>query len=195
MDLQQWIANDHASVLTRFENAVGVRVPVDRWKDSTTAEQGGVTSSIAWLLFHATMHQDLAINTAVRNHAPMLAEHRDALGLAGMSPSAGLTEAEDHAVTDALDLGALHTYVAAVNAGTQEWIEKISIMALDSIPTSSWRLEHKAGIPADGQLSWLHTMWTDKPVSWLVQWECIGHGHAHVGEMTSVRNRLGFSRF
>lgn len=195
MDLQQWIADDHASVLTRFESAVGERVPATHWKDRTTAEQGGVTSSIAWLLFHTTMHQDLALNTAVRNHAPMLDDHRDALGIAALAASAGLAEAEDRAVTDALDLGALRTYVAAVNAGTEEWIDKLSIMALDSVPTSSWRLEHKAGIPADGDLSWLHAMWTDKPVSWFVQWECIGHGHAHVGEMISVRNRLGLSPF
>ena len=42
---------------------------------------------------------------------------------------------------------------------------------------------------------WLHDMWTDKPVGWFVQWECIGHGHTHVGEMVSVRNRMGLSPF
>lgn len=195
MDLQQWIADDHASSLSRFESAIGHRVPANRWKDSTAADQGGATSSIAWLLFHATMHQDLALNTAVRDHAPMLADHREALGLNNLPVWVGLTEAEDHAVTDVLDLAALRTYVAVVNAATQAWIDKLSIMALDSIPTSSYRLEHHAGIPADGALSWLHTMWADKPVSWLLQWECIGHGHAHVGEMIAVRNRLGFSPF
>jgi hypothetical protein len=32
-------------------------------------------------------------------------------------------------------------------------------------------------------------------VAWLVQWPVIGHGNAHVGEMISVRNRLGYSPF
>jgi hypothetical protein len=195
VDLQQWIADDHASVLTRFENAVGVRVPVSRWKEHGEAANGGTTSSIAWLLFHATYHQDLALNTAVRNHPPMLEQHRAALGLAAFAPMAGLTEAEDVAVTEALELGALRHYVELVNASTQDWIDDISILALDSIPTSSWRLEHKAGILAAGEMAWLHTMWTDKPVSWFVQWECIGHGHTHVGEMTAIRNRMGLSPF
>ena len=68
-------------------------------------------------------------------------------------------------------------------------------MALDSLPEASWRLEHVAGIPAAGDLGWLHAMWSGKPVSWFVQWECIGHGHAHVGEMVGIRNRLGLSPF
>ncbi|MCU1394259.1 MAG: hypothetical protein JWM34_2687 [Ilumatobacteraceae bacterium] len=189
MDLQTWIADDHASVLQRFDNAIGVHVPTDRWKDTSTG------SSIAWLLFHMTLHQDLALNTAVRDHAPIVVDHRDALGISAIAPSAGLTEAEDSAVTAALDLSALRSYVTAVNDATAAWIAKISIMALDSVPTSSWRLEHKAGVPAAGDFAWLHAMWTDKPVSWLVQWECIGHGHAHVGEMVGIRNRLGLSPF
>ena len=195
MDLQQWIADDHASVLTRFESAVGVRLPINHWKESGVGARGGSTPSIAWLLFHMTFHQDLALNTGVRNHAPVLEHHRGELGIEHLPAWAGLTESEDRAVTDALDLGMLRRYVELVNASTQDWIDDISILALDSIPTSSWRLEHKAGIPAEGEMSWLHAMWTDKPVSWLVQWECIGHGHAHVGEMIGIRNRLGFSPF
>jgi len=42
---------------------------------------------------------------------------------------------------------------------------------------------------------WLHAMWTGKPVSWFVGWECSGHVLNHIGEMVSVRNRLGLSPF
>ena len=55
-------------------------------------------------------------------------------------------------------------------------------------------LSELAGIGRD-DADWLHDMWTDKPVGWFVQWECIGHGHTHVGEMVSVRNRMGLSPF
>ena len=44
-------------------------------------------------------------------------------------------------------------------------------------------------------MPWLYRMWEDKPVSWFVQWEAIGHRVNHVGEMVSVRNRLGLSPF
>lgn len=191
VNLQHWIANDHASVLTRFDNAIVPHVPVERWKASGSAD--APSPSIAWLLFHMTYHQDLALNTAVRDRAPMLAEHRNTLGLAQLPPAAGLTESEDRGVTDALDLAALRAYVDAVVAATASWISTMSEIALDTVPSASWRLEHKAGIPAAGDLSWLHSMWADKTVAWFVQWECIAHGHAHVGEMLGIRNRLGLS--
>jgi len=191
VNLQHWIADDHASVLTRFDNAIVPHVPLSQWKVSGSAE--APSPSIAWLLLHMTYHQDLALNTAIRNHPPLLAEHRDALGLGHLPPSAGLTESEDRDVTDAVGLAALRGYVDSVAEATAAWIAKLSVMALDSVPSASWRLEHKAGIPADGDLSWLHSMWTGKTVAWFVQWECIAHGHAHVGEMLAIRNRLGLS--
>ena len=191
MNLQHWIAADHTSVLTRFDNAIVMHVPVEQWKVSGGPD--APSPSITWLLFHMTYHQDLALNTAVRNHRPVLAEHRDHLGIGHLPPSAGLSESEDRAVTDAVDIASLREYVDAVAAGTAGWITRLSSMALDTVPSASWRLEHKAGIPADGDLSWLHSMWTGKTVAWFVQWECIGHGHAHVGEMLAIRNRLGLS--
>ncbi|MEO7397950.1 MAG: hypothetical protein ABIW84_05250 [Ilumatobacteraceae bacterium] len=220
MDLREWIASDHAFVIGRFHSAIAQHVPVAQWKGRRTgvnsAEHGDDRHgddrrddrrdghgdghgkdgpSIAWLLFHTTYHQDLALNTAIRDHAPILADHRSALGLAELGPEAGLTESEDPVVTDALSLAHLGEYVDAVNARTATWIDHLSTMALDSVPSSSYRLEHLAGIPADGPMDWLHSMWNGKPVSWLVQWECIGHGHAHVGEMVGIRNRLGLSPF
>lgn len=191
MDLREWIAKDHAFVLARFHSAISRQVPTEMWKHT----DGDASSSIAWLLFHTTCHQDLALNTAIRNHPPLLAQHRQALGLAGFAPADGLTESEDRRVTEALELDALQDYVRAVNGATAAWIDKLSTMALDSVPASSYRLEHHAGIPPDGEMAWLHAMWSGKPVSWLVQWQCIGHGHAHVGEMVGIRNRLGLSPF
>ncbi len=38
-------------------------------------------------------------------------------------------------------------------------------------------------------------MWEGKPASFFVSWEDIGHGLNHLGEMVSVRNRLGLSPF
>jgi hypothetical protein len=55
-------------------------------------------------------------------------------------------------------------------------------------------LEHNAELSTQ-DVGWLHRMWSDKPVWWLVQWPIIGHGHAHVGEAISVRNRMGLSPF
>ena len=50
------------------------------------------------------------------------------------------------------------------------------------------------GIALD-QAPWLHAMWDGKPAAWFVQWELIGHAQGHVGEMVSVRDRLGLRPF
>lgn len=190
VDLQTWIENDHATITSRFESAIATFVPIDRWTE--TPSGGG--SCIAALLFHMTYHEDLALNTAIRNHAPILDQHRGALGLDSVPRAGGLSETEDRTVTLALDLEHLHTYVDAVTIATEEWLKHLSMMALDSVPSASFQLEHKAGLATDG-LEWLHAMWTDKPVSWFVQWECIAHRHAHLGEMIGIRGRMGLSPF
>lgn len=190
MNLQHWIAAEHASLLARTDSAITLRVPVELWAVSPPG--GG--SSLTWLLFHITYHQDLALNTAIRNQPPLLASHRSELGLEAMSCAAGLAEQESFALTEALPHEALMAYVDRVNQATTEWITRLSAMALESVPNVAWRLEHKALVSAD-EVPWLYTMWADKPVAWFVQWECLAHRHNHLGEMTAVRNRLGFSPF
>ena len=84
--------------------------------------------------------------------------------------------------------------VDAVFDATERWLGRVASMALDTIPSTSRRLATHAGITTQ-EAEWLHTMWSAKTVVWLVQWPVIGHGNAHVGEMISVRNRLGYSPF
>jgi hypothetical protein len=191
MDIQRWIAAEHAAVRTRFDSSIREHVPARLW----SAEPPGGGPSITHLVFHATFHQDLALNTAIRDHPPLLTQFRDGLGLAAAAPWAGLGEAEDRAVTASIDLDALDVYAETTHEATARWISRLSALALDSIPDTSRRLDDHAGIPHDGDMGWLHAMWQGKTVAWFLQWECIGHGISHVGEMTNVRNRFGLSPF
>ncbi len=190
MDLRTWVADDHASLERRFTSSIAAIVPTERWTEH--ADSGG--STIAWLIFHTAYHQDLALNTAIRKHPPIVLEWRARLGLDGFAPWEGLTESENATLVDCIDVIALDGYARAVHAATAAWIDTMSVLALDSVPESSERLARLAGVGRD-DVPWLHAMWDGKPVSWLVQWECIGHGHTHLGEMVSVRNRLGLSPF
>jgi len=190
VDVYTWIVNDLASVHGKLTNAVLSVVPPQRWVEQV--DNGG--SSIAHLLLHVARHQDLALTTAIRNRPPLFTAHRGALGLEAARASAGLEEREDPAVTSAVPHDALLHYVDTVFAATRSWLGRVSTMALDTVPASSRRLESKAGLAVAG-VPWLHQMWADKPVWWLVQWPIVGHGHAHVGEAISVRNRMGLSPF
>jgi hypothetical protein len=105
-----------------------------------------------------------------------------------------MTERENRQFTTVVPTAALRRYVDAVFDATEKWLGEVGTMMLDTVPETSRRLSHKAGLTTD-DVGWLHNMWGDKPVWWLVQWPVIGHGHAHVGEAISVRNRMGLSPF
>ncbi len=190
MNVHTWIANDLESVQSKFNDSVLSVVPTQRWVEQ--ADNGG--SSIAHLLLHVARHHDLAVTTAIRDHPPLFVAHRAALGLQDAPPYAGLPEREDTALTAVVALDPLVTYVATVFDATRSWLDSVGTMALDTVVDTGRRLTELAALTVD-DVGWLHRMWNDKPVWWLVQWPVIGHGHAHAGEAISVRNRMGLSPF
>ncbi len=190
MDVIGWIGNDLRSLRERLTTSVIEIVPHDLWNDPV--DNGG--SSLTHLLFHLARHHDLAVATAIRNHPPLFAAHRRALGLAAAPPTAGLPEREDATVTRQIPADVLITYLDEVFDATAVWLGIVAGMALDTIPDSDRRLSRHADLSVD-DVGWLHRMWADKPVWWLVQWPVIGHGNAHTGEAIALRNRLGLSQF
>ena len=190
MNVHTWITSDLDSVQSKLNDSVLSVVPAQRWVEHV--DDGG--SSIAHLLLHLARHHDLAVTTAIRDHPPLFIAHRAALGLDNAVPYAGLPEREDTALTAMVALDPLLTYVDAVFEATRSWLASVGTMALDTVPDAGRRLNDLAGLTTD-DVGWLHRMWSDKPVSWLVQWPVVGHGHAHVGEAISVRNRMGLSPF
>jgi hypothetical protein len=186
MELRDWIIGEHDSVRTRFERSIVAVVPPDRWRDP--AGPGG--SSIAYLLFHATYHADLAVGPVLAGEPPRVDAWRARLGLDRIGSSVGLGETEDPAVSSAVDVDALRGYADAVHDATSAWIERGD---LDALVDGSAALE-RSGIMTD-DVPWLHSMWSGQPAEFFLQWEAIGHRVNHLGEMVSVRNRLGLSPF
>jgi len=142
MDLHDWMTADLASArLKLFDSVIGL-VPTQRWHEQ--ADGGGTT--IAGLLLHVARHQDLAVNTVIRNHDPLFATHAEALGLADALPGVALPEKEDLAVTNLVAHDSLLAYVTAVFDGTQQWLAELGNLALDIEPNCGYRLTHKAGL-------------------------------------------------
>jgi hypothetical protein len=189
MQLRDWIVDEHAAVETRFEQSVVAVVPPERWTDP--AGEGG--SSIAFLAFHTAYHEDLAVSAVLRGIPPILEGHRHALGLDGAGRSLGLAEAEPAGLAGTLVLDALRAYGHAVHEATAAHLATLDPASLDAT------VGGPAGLAAAGvdetEVPWLYRMWAGKPAAWFVQWEAIGHRVNHVGEMVSVRNRLGLSPF
>ncbi len=190
VDLHGWMTSDLASLRGKlFDGVVGL-VPVQYWREQ--ADGGGAT--LNGLLLHLARHHDLAVNAVIRDREPLFIAHRDALGLAGAPSGVGIAEAEDRSLSAAVDTAALARYLIDVFDTSAAWLDALGSLVLDSVPHSDYRLTTRAALDRD-ELPWLFAMWEGKPIWWLVQWPVIGHGHAHVGEATSIRNRLGFSPF
>jgi hypothetical protein len=191
VDLHTWIAEDVAGVRRRFDTGVADRIPLDRWGERVG---GGARPSgcIASLLLHMTVHHDVAIRCAVRGLEPLFTTHRDRLGVPDATPAHALPERDDPDLTARLDAAALGTYAIAVHEDTAGWLA--TAPPLDEVPPSGERITAHAGIE-DGELAWLRDMWRDRSVGWFIQWEVIGHGYTHVGEMVGIRGQLGLSPF
>jgi hypothetical protein len=190
MELREWIRGEHEGLRTRFSQSIAAHVPVARWRERAGA--GG--SSIAWLVLHTAWHEDLAMRAAVQGEPPLMAAWRPDLGLEKVAPTDGLGEAEQDDVTAAVNLETLGAYANAVHDGTGAWLAGAALTALDDVPPAGARIAGLADVTADA-VPWLHAMWDGKPTAWFVQWEAVGHVQGHLGEMISVRSRLGLSPF
>ncbi len=172
-----------------FESVVGL-VRADRWHEQ--ADGGGTT--LTGLLLHVARHQDLAVNVVIRNHEPIFCEHRETLGLQDAGAGVGLSELENLETTALVSPESVLHYATSVFEATADWLSPLGSLVLDVEPNTAYRLTHRGGLDPD-EFSWLYSMWAGKQLWWFVQWPVIGHGHAHVGEAISLRNRMGLSPF
>jgi len=190
MELRDWIKAEHDGLRTRFGQSISAHVPVSRWRER--AGEGG--SSIAWLVLHTAWHEDLAMRAVVKGDKPLMTTWRPDLGLEKVPPAGGLGEAEQEDITAAVDLEALGAYATAVHDGTTTWLDGADLTVLDTVPAAGARITDLADVTVDA-VPWLHAMWDAKSTGWFVQWEAVGHVQGHLGEMISVRSRLGLSPF
>lgn len=178
MDLRTWIADEAGGTRHRLQHQVLDLVPAELRHDHP-----GGGNSINWGLFHISTHVELALS-ALLGSSPLLAPAPSAWGgLEESEPdwSAELSsrEVEEHTVAS-LDRVAL--YVAEVPLDRlDDLIDPRSVFTRVGVDLESY--------------AWLARMWDEQRASFLVQWPLIGHVGNHLGELLSVRNRLGLSPF
>lgn len=147
-------------------------------------------NSIAWLLWHVTRCEDVAVHGLIRGTAEVLDDGwLDRLGLDATLRHIGTesTEAELQAFHSTLSLDALHAYRAAVLRATEEWLLTADADTLAVVPDMS-RLRPDA---TSGPAAWVRDFWTGNPASFFVAWLGIGHAYLHLGEAQVTRSALG----
>lgn len=153
-------------------------------------DSGG--SSPVYLLWHIARHHDLAVNRVLRNGDEVLAGWMDHVHMTS-DTWRGLGETEDLDLVRRLDAEAVGEYVTAVFDETIEWLTDSDLGAFDTTVDGSLALS-EIGTPEDG-FDWLYSIWKGRPRHYFLSWEAIGHGFSHLGELTSIRNRMGLNPF
>ena len=188
MQLTEWIRADVASLRQRVEGGFIDVVPHGRWNEHV--DGGGVAP--LYVLWHTARHHDVAVNGVVRGAEAVLDDWHDRVGLDG-DVWRGLAEGQDQQLVDQLDPAAVGEYFRAVLDHTIAWLDESPVIEPSAIPDSSSALS-AIDTPHD-RFDWLYNMWADKPVHFFLSWEAVGHGYNHLGELLSIRNRMGLSPF
>lgn len=185
-ELRTWLVAEHADLVARYRAQIGATVPRDRWREQV--DGGG--SSIAWLRFHSAFHADVALSCGVLGTAPLL--DRASMGVGLIHAHSGIAEADDRSVSQVMDLDALDAYCTQVDDAVGAWVATADLAVLT-------REVDLAAVEAAGvsvqAVPWLHRLWSQGDVGWLVRWELLGHPLSHVGEMISLRARMGLNPF
>lgn len=188
MELRSWILADLDSLSRRLQGGVLNLLPHDRRAERV--DGGGVAPT--YVLWHLARHHDVAVNRVLGQRAEVVEGWADRLGVVD-DLWRGLAEGEDADLVDQLDPAAVDGYLTATMAATRAWVETFDLAQLDHRPDTDRALA-ELGAPED-RFGWLYEMWRGQPASFFVSWEVLGHGYNHLGELTSIRNRMGLSPF
>jgi hypothetical protein len=188
MDLRSWIVEDLSSLRNRLANGVYSIIPADRMTERV--DGGGIAP--VYVSWHVARHQDVAVNGVLRGTGEVVDEWTSRVGV-DADLWRGLAEAEDLDLVPELDPEAVGDYYLAVIDETRDWVSSGDLGLLDGVPDSTAALD-RIETPRD-RFDWLYSMWEGKPGFFFLAWEAIGHGYNHLGELTSMRNRMGLSPF
>ncbi len=189
MDLRDWIIGDLRSLRAKLDGGVLGLIPPERRRER--ADGGGIAP--VYVLWHLARHHDVAVNGVLRDGNGAIVDGWT--GKLGIDEDLwrGLAEGEDSELIEVLDPEAVGAYALAVFDSTAAWLEEHGLPPMDGRPDTVSALQ-AIGTPED-RFDWLYSMWDGKPVAWFLQWSAIGHGFNHLGELVSIRNRLGLSPF
>lgn len=188
VELRDWLLSDLVSLRARLERGVVATIPAARC--SERVDGGGIAPT--YVLWHTARHHDVAVNRVLRDREEVVEQWTDRVGVHS-DLWRGLAEGEDGSLVDELDSEAVGEYSLAVIRATGDWVESGDLSVLSTVPSSGEALA-ALGTPTD-RFDWLYSMWDGKPAQFFLQWSAIGHGYNHLGELVSIRNRMGLSPF
>ena len=156
------------------------------------ARPDGGGNSAAWILWHATRCEDVAINAMVRGTPQVmtLPEFAGAAGLGDARIGTGLGDDEVAAFSDTVDVDALVRYRKAVRKEVLGWLADCDLALLDEKPDLDARLASLGALWSEKD-AWVRDIWGGFTNATFVSWLGSGHTLVHAGEMQATLARIG----
>ncbi|MGH9196151.1 MAG: DinB family protein [Acidimicrobiia bacterium] len=183
----EWIQGDHRAIRKAFETSIAGVVPKDQWT-RRPEDQG---NSIAWVIWHMARTEDVVIHAICRGQPQVLIrdEWANRIGIDEFRQGTGFSD-EEIAGFGSVDIDAVDSYWMAVRAETEAWLEKLTPEELDESTPMENATAVKDQIPNMPDM--LIQFWGGRPVGFLLRFSVIWHHLQHVGELQSIRGRLGY---
>lgn len=187
MDANGLLTQQHYVAHFIMQDQVLAEIPRERLTERPV--NGG--NSVAWLLWHATRCEDLAVNVIIRQGEQVLTSGGFSAqpGLNDDRIGTGFGDEQVASFCESVDIDALIAYQQAVRDDTARWLRTLDPNTLDAKPDLAAILDKLDLFPAAGQ--WVRDLWEPWPASIFLNWVAIGHTYMHIGEMQTVKAALG----
>lgn len=188
MDLRQYLTLQYMTAHVVIDQQILPDVTQEQMRARPAA--GG--NSVAWILWHATRCEDVAVNAMVRGTAQVLGEpgFAGAAGLNDLRIGTGLDDSEVESFSASVDIDALLRYRRAVRRETLSWLAVCDLASLDDKPDLDARLSVLGPLWPEGD-AWVRDTWATFTNAIFVNWLASGHTLVHLGEMQATLARLG----
>ena len=188
MELRRWIQDQHSGLRMLVKTNILAQVPAER-----LAEQPALgRNSIAWIIWHITRCQDVAVNAILRQTPQVLAQKgwSDRLGLQLRDIGTSMDDDEIAGFSAAVRIDALTAYWEAVCEKTRAWLKEFDPAILETTPDVDALLSRDPDTLLPGA-SWVAGTWRGGPAAFFLGWLALGHSYMHLGEMMAIRGELG----
>lgn len=188
LDLRQYLTLQYMTAHVVIDQQILPGVSPEQMR----ARPAGGGNSAAWILWHATRCEDVAIHAIVRGVPQVLAapEYAGAPGLGDARIGTGLGDDEVASLSASVDIDALLRYRRAVRKETLSWLGACDLASLDEKPDVGARLD-QIGTLWPEKDAWVRDTWGTFTNAVFVNWLSSGHTLVHAGEMQATLARLG----
>jgi len=187
-------ARAHAFEVGRPDFSTQEQILRDLSEEQLSLRPHPAFNSIAWLLWHMTRDEDIAINLILTERLQVLdqGEWLKRLGVSNRDSGTGMTMPEVDEFSQSVDIPVLLAYRTSVGMQTRAVVGELEPERLDElIGEDVIQKLVDAGVFSPNA-SWVPARWQGKPKSHALMHITLAHTFLHLGQCEDIRGLLEF---